>query len=176
MVHLVDIRPSSGTNIERYKTEFRAYWMDGRRDHLSTEFDPDMNNFGPKSEKARAIFEHLYYSSTYSFVKQDYDDNTNGFRDQVNAFIMPEGINLIVSQKLEDIRSAIAGFGAVYGPAERTTINDLYNGNVGAGIATATADDIREISGNRSWRDLVESKGFSSSDLTDIKNDLSIPM
>lgn len=176
-VHMVDIRPASGTNIELYRTEFRAYWMEGGAyDLLSTDFDPTMDNFGPKSEKARAIFEHLYHSSTYRFVKPAYDANTNGFRDQVNAFVMPEGINLIVSQKLEDIRSAIAGFGAVYGPAERTTINDLYNGNAVAGIAAATAADRREISGSRSWRELVESKGFSSSDLTDIKNDLNIPM
>ncbi|MEX2566036.1 MAG: DUF4157 domain-containing protein [Cyclobacteriaceae bacterium] len=174
-VHLVDIRPNRNTDIERYKTEFRAYWMDGNRDHLSTEFDPTMDNFGPKSEKARAIFRHLYFSSTYSFVKTNYDSNANGFRDQVNAFITPDGINLIVSQKLEDIRSAIAGFGAAYGPPERTTIHDLYHGNVGAGIAAADADDRREISGNRYWRMLVESNGFSTSDLTDIKNDLNIP-
>src|SRR5262249_6124866 len=28
-VHAMDVRPGAGTPIERYKTEFRAYWMDG---------------------------------------------------------------------------------------------------------------------------------------------------
>jgi hypothetical protein len=175
-VHLVDIRPGSGTEIERYRTEFRAYWMDGERDHLGSAFDPAMDNFGPRSEKSRAIFEHLYRSATYDFVKDNYDPNTRGFRDQVNAYIVPDGINLLVSQKLEEIRSAIVGFSSSYGAAQRTRINDLYNGNVAAGIAVANADERREISGNQAWRSLVERMGFSAADLTDIKNDLGIPV
>ncbi len=175
-LHMVDIRPGSNSDIEKYKTEFRAYWMDGRRDKFSTRFDPTMDSLGPKSEKARAIFKHLYYSTTYKYVKTAYDDNTNGFRDQVNAFIIPDGINLLVSQKLEDIRAAIAGFGATYGAAQQTKIKDLYNGNAAAVIISATAEDKREISGNRYWRTLVESKGFSPADLALIKKDLNIPV
>jgi hypothetical protein len=52
----------------------------------------------------------------------------------------------------------------------------LYNGNVAAGIAVANADERREISGNQAWRSLVERMGFSAADLTDIKNDLGIPV
>lgn len=174
-VHALDRRPSSSSTIERYKTEFRAYWMDGTFDNRpngtprSTAFDPTMSNRGPKSEKARAIFNHMYGSPTYPFVKPAYDANTDHFREQVDAFIIPDGINLIVSSNLERLRDAIAHFTGVGFAAHRAHILSLYN------AAAMTAEDRREISGNRAWRDLVESK-YTGANRTTIKNDLHIPI
>lgn len=179
-VHALDRRPASGSTIERYKTEVRAYWMSGEFDRApavgagpgplrSTAFDPTMDNRGPKSEKARAIFDHMYGSPTYPWVKPNYDANTNHFREQVDAFIVPDGINLIVSSNLERLRAAIAAFTGAGFAAHRTHILSLYN------AATMTPEDRREISGNRYWRDLVESK-YAGAQRTTIKNDLHIPI
>jgi hypothetical protein len=179
-VHALDRRPASSTTIERYKTEFRAYWASGEFDRApgvggapgplrSTAFDPTLSSRGPKSEKSRAIFDHMYGSDTYPFVKTDYDANTNHFREQVDAFVVPDGINLIVSSNLERLRAAIAAFGGGGFAAHRAHVLALYN------AVAMTADDRREISGNRAWRDLVESK-YTGVNRTTIKNDLHIPI
>ncbi|MDX6529953.1 MAG: hypothetical protein QOH41_2243 [Blastocatellia bacterium] len=179
-VHALDRRPASSTTIERYKTEFRAYWASGEFDHApgvggapgplrSTAFDPTLSSRGPKSEKSRAIFDHMYGSDTYPFVKPNYDANTSHFREQVDAFVVPDGINLIVSSNLERLRAAIAAFGGGGFAAHRAHVLALYN------AVAMTVDDRREISGNRAWRDLVESK-YTGVNRTTIKNDLHIPI
>jgi hypothetical protein len=177
-VHVVDIRPHAGSTIERYKTEFRAYWMDGGFDRRpgvgaapgplrSTAFDPSMDNRGPKSEKARAIFNHMYGSPTYDFVQPAYDANTLHFREQVDAFVVPDGINLLVSTRLENLRGAIEAYAAAGFAAHQANVRALY--------AATNADDKREITGNRSWRDLVERKYLVQAEQTAIKVELAIP-
>ncbi|MCK4623494.1 MAG: helix-turn-helix domain-containing protein [Desulfuromonadales bacterium] len=166
-VHAVDVSGGTG-DIEHYKMEFRAYWMEGNpaRDALSSAFNPSMDNNGPKSERSRDIFDHVYGNPTYPWVKPNYDANTSGFRDQVNAYIVPDGINLIVSDDLANFRNLIAGLPA--GPYA------AQQAGVQAAFAALNALEEREIRGNRAWRELVESK-YSGSDLDDIKNDLNIP-
>jgi hypothetical protein len=178
-VHVVDVRQNPTAEIERYKAEFRAYWMDGSFDRRpstggapgplrSTAFDPAMDNRGPKSEKARAIFNHLYGSPTYPFVRPEYDANVNRFREQVDAFVIPDGINLIVSARLENLRARIENYSGSGFAAHRTGVRSLH--------AATTAEDRREIVGNRSWRDLVERKYPVAAEKTAIKGDLGIPV
>src|SRR4029453_7909042 len=94
-----------------YVAEFRAYWVEGRGAKLSTAFDPSMDNRGPKSKRSRDIFDFLYteMNTTYPFVKQHYDLNTNGFRDKVNDYIFPDGINLLLSGHLTALRTENEG-------------------------------------------------------------------
>lgn len=167
-VHAVDRRPDADTFIEHYKTEFRAYWMEGSPifDTLSTAFEPTMDHVGPKSARARAIFNHLYGSPTYSWVRPNYDGNINHFREQVNAFIVPDGINLIVSVALENLRRAIEAHTGSGFTAHRANVQTLF--------ALCDATDRREISGNRSWRALVERK-YPLARENLIKGDLGIP-
>jgi hypothetical protein len=165
-VHALDRRPHASYNIERYKTEFRAYWMEGAFNSESTAFDPSLDNMGPKSPRARKIFENLYGSSTYPWVKPLYDANTNHFREKVDAYIVPDGINLINSVRLEHLRAMIEGFSGTFN-THRTAVQTYYN-------STCDADDKQEISGNPSWRALVERK-YNSSQQPLIKADLSIP-
>lgn len=171
-VHMIDKRPDSGTPIERYKSEFRAYWYEGdvSRDALSTEFDETMDSFGPKSAKARNIFKHVYNSPAYAYVKENYDANTGGFRDKVNAFIVPDGINVIVSVRIDDLRNKVANLprGIVYkGSTHQTNVQTEY--------AKLNADDKQEVTGSRYWRTLAESKGYSANDTMELKTDLGIP-
>ncbi|GFO97055.1 hypothetical protein ig2599ANME_1253 [groundwater metagenome] len=166
-VHAVDIRLGSSSLIEQYKTEFRAYWMSGDFNAMSTAFDPTMNNFGPRSERSRAIFNHLYGSPTYRDIRRHYDKNIAHFRERVNAFIVPDGINLIVSLRLDSLRAAIEAFTGSGFTAHRAAIQALY--------ALCDATDRQEISGSRYWRALVERK-YSSSQENLIKGDLNIPI
>lgn len=177
-VHAVDYTPAGpDDNFESYKKEFRAYWASGAYDRRpgvggapgplrSTAFDPGMDNKGPKSDRARAIFDHLYGSQTYPFVRPAYDNNTNQFREKVNAYIIPDGINLIVSVRLDNLRRAVEAYTRVGFAAHKARIRDLY--------ALCDADDKREISGNRAWLDLVNSK-YPPAELKEIKAELHIP-
>ena len=107
-------------------------------------YDPTLTPPGPKSPRARAIFETLYGSVTYPAMKSAYDNNTDGFRDEVDNTLVPDGINLILSGPLAELRRVIetsfrfflrsrvqafmgvgappAAPGAVLSPAERAQV------------------------------------------------------
>ena len=180
-VHALDIRPDSGTDIEHYKTEFRAYWMDGRFGPpdqgtcpspalgcKSTVYNPGLSPPGPKSERARAIFNLLYGSGTYPFVEPAYDNNTNGFRQVVDSYLIPDGINLIVSLKLEALRDLIEDYGW-------SSAYWAFRLRVQAQVSGLNDDEQNEITRNRAWRDLVERQVTSESNQTEIKTIMGIP-
>lgn len=193
-VHAYDVREDSNTPLERYKTEFRAYWMDGRygpplegscpegeaperctdlrRRCLDTNYCAELPAPGPKTPRSRRIFNHLYGSTTYRFVKENYDENVDGFRQAVDQYVIPDGINLIASVWLEQLRGVIdlwngSNFEAfrervLYwtAPAPRGRLNDMERA---------------QVRGGRAWRDLVERKVRDSDQQRQIKQDMGIP-
>jgi hypothetical protein len=139
-------------DFERYATEFRAYWIMGVGAGESTAPDPTMSNLGPKSPRANRIFRHVYGSQTYPFVQPAYDGNVDHFRERVDNLLHPDGINLTLSGPLSDLRAEIESYvssAAAY-PGKKAAVLAKY--------ALCSADDRKEISDNRAWRDLVESK------------------
>ncbi|MGH2561693.1 MAG: hypothetical protein ACRDJH_21720 [Thermomicrobiales bacterium] len=99
----------------RYKTEFRAYWIDGDFDGNSassgTATDPKFDN-----AKQEAIFLHLWGTKeddTYAeWLRPTYRANpTVGgkkFQDLVHGYTHPEGINLINSPRIDDLYNSLA--------------------------------------------------------------------
>jgi hypothetical protein len=187
-VHALDVRPGSDTILERYKTEFRAYWMDGRfgppnqaicsgspgcRD---ARFDPSLPPPGPKSPRARIIFEGLYGNITYRFVKTAYDNNTDGFREAVDNYLIPDGINLIASTRLEALRALIDGGVGGSFATFRASVQAFMGVGVPPPAGVLDADERNEIQRNRAWRDLVDRKVTSSVERNQIKSDLGIPL
>jgi hypothetical protein len=183
-VHALDIRPGAGTVIEEYKTEFRAYWMDGRYgppdgavplvpdpNFHSTAYDETMTPPGPKSPRARAIFNTVYGSATYPRFKPAYDNNIGGFRAAVDSYLVPDGINLVVSRRLEALRALISAHPA-------TLLHDVrqFTGTVAPppALGVLQADERTEITGNMAWRDLVESS-VPHALVTPLKTELGIP-
>ena len=80
-------------------TEFRAYWTDGRfgppnsaLGAFSAEFDPIIAPPGPKSPRANRIFNEVYDDTRlYPWCMPACDQNTNHFREGVNAMLVPPG-------------------------------------------------------------------------------------
>ena len=146
-VHALDVRPGDNAPLERYKTEFRAYWMDAHlgpplegscpEDQkakrctdlggscLDTSYCAELPPPGPKTPRSRSIFNHLYGSPTYDFVKTSYDGNVDGFRRAVDQYVVPDGIDLIVSIRLDDLRILVDGWNGrgfpTSGPASAPT-------------------------------------------------------
>lgn len=151
-VHALDnYRPLQKVSapLEDYKSEFRAYWHDGSFDKYSTAFDPSMDSRGPKSQKARAIFENVYYGAAYQHIRKEYDE-VKAFRNTVNSILVPDGINLVVSPHLEELRKVIQQIGSDKPElgAAKEQVAKLYQ--------KCTPEEIQQISGNRAWRDIVE--------------------
>jgi len=187
-VHALDL-PESVADIYRYQTEFRAYWMDGRYGPpfqancplpaggcKEVFFDPNMLPPGPKSPRAREIFNFLYGNNSYAFVKPAYDTNAGGFRDMVDNLLVPDGIDLIASVRLERLRMLINGYAGADFPGTKSKIRKMAGTELPAPPGGALdAEELREIRGNREWRDLVEKK-FPAGERNDIKRELGIPL
>jgi hypothetical protein len=152
-IHAID-QPFTST-FERYQTEFRAYWVQGFPDPahpLPTEFDPALpETIGPRSRRANAIFKHLYDSATYGWVKPAYDNNVGGFRNRVDAYLYPDGINLLISARLGALRTEIESFAGPGGYDPKRAV-------ITAQFGLLDAAEKQEVAGNRVWRDLVETK------------------
>jgi hypothetical protein len=141
--------PAGGYDaFSRYCTEFRAYWVDGRFDSLSTEYDASFT-FGPKSARANALFQHIY--SSYDYTKTSYDTD-GAFREKVDHYLYPDGTNLIVSLHLDALRNAVR---------DHTGTFAARHARVSAAYGACTTDDKAQITSQRAWRDDVE-KNFST--------------
>jgi hypothetical protein len=100
----------------RYRTEFRAYWIDGDFDGNSTApgtaADPKFDN-----AKQEAIFLHMYGTGpkdVYAvWLRPNYDGNkavgSQKFKDLVHGYTHPEGVNLINSPRIDDLYNRLMG-------------------------------------------------------------------
>jgi hypothetical protein len=175
--HALDVHVAPDTAMEQeYKTEFRAYWNDGRFNAYPTKFDPSMPAPGPRSGRSRKIFEQMYGSATYPRVKPAYDGDP-AFRRMVDNLLFPDGINIILSPRLDALQALISA-GVVPNFA---TFRDKVRAFVGKGpnpapaVGKLNAVEQAAVRNSRAWRDLVESKVPVPAEATTIKTDLSIP-
>jgi hypothetical protein len=128
---------------------------------------------GPKSPRARAIFQHLY--DDYDYVQPAYDNNTDGFRDEVDQYVIPDGLNLIVSVRLEALRKLVAGFDGSNFPDFRAKVQAFTGIGPPPPEGEFTIDDRAAIASSRAWRDLVNAKVPGAAHRAAIKTDLGIP-
>jgi hypothetical protein len=197
-VHALDVRPGQNAPLERYKTEFRAYWMDGHLGPplegscpadkkpkkctdlmgvcLDTSYCAELPPPGPKTPRSRSIFNHLYGSPTYDFVKTNYDENVDGFRRAVDQYVVPDGIDLIASIRLDDLRILIDGWNGRSFADLRSQVRAYVReeGPVPP-HGRLTSEEKEQVRGNRAWRNLVERKVELEVARRQLKKDLGIP-
>ena len=197
-VHALDVRPGDDAPLERYKTEFRAYWMDAHlgpplegscpEDQkakqctdlggscLGTSYCAELPPPGPKTPRSRSIFNHLYGSPTYDFVKTNYDKNVDGFRRAVDQYVIPDGIDLIVSIRLDDLRILIDRWNGRGFPDFRVRVRAYVRPEGDAPPHGRLSEEEKvQVRGNRAWRNLVERKVEYAAQRQIIKHDLGIP-
>jgi hypothetical protein len=93
----------------RYKTEFRSYYVTGA-------FDPATNSTAPGSApapwdnaKQKAIFDHMYTGVYAEWLKPNYDGDTavdgetDHFQALVHGYKQPEGVNLTNSPRVDEL-------------------------------------------------------------------------
>lgn len=175
--HALDLQVTPATALEQqYKTEFRAYWNDGRFNAKASTFDPTMTPPGPRAPRARAIFEQMYGSPTYPFMKPAYDGDP-AFRVMVDNFLFPDGINVILSSRL-DVLQGLVSAGTVGGVA---AFRNKVRAFVGLGPnppppgGILDAGERAAIRSSRTWRDLLDALVATPAERAAIKSDLGIP-
>ena len=189
-IHGLDFSPvDPHSTLEAYKAEFRAYWMMGKYGPPDTAtcpkgdakckpaiYDESMIPPGPKSPRARAIFDHVYNSPAYAHLKAAYDSDGAGFRQFADSYLVPDGINLTVSPRTDDLRLLIDGWDGKDFPAFKSEVNRFLGIGAPPTNGVLTADDRAEIVRSRSWRDLVELKVKKKAQQIEIKTMLGIPL
>jgi len=94
----------------RYKTEFRAWWLDG---DFGGQSDTKGSAAAPfDNARQKAIFDHFMATGSYNeWLKPNYDDNKEvhgrKFQDLVHAYTRPEGVNLRNSPRIDDLYVAL---------------------------------------------------------------------
>lgn len=90
----------------RYKTEFRAYWMDGRYNSLSDVNPPAGDTEGWKNERQKAIYDNMVKSGIYNWLPENMKKNKKvdgtHYKDMVLNYSKPEGVNLYNSRRIND--------------------------------------------------------------------------
>jgi hypothetical protein len=114
----------------RYKTEFRAWWIDGDMDEHSEASGTAKN---PKFDNAKqqAIFDMFYSSPSYgTWLKPNYDDNKEvggeKFQDLIHGYKRPESINLINSTRIDDFSRALEKCGRGDKDSKKDPLKSLY--------------------------------------------------
>lgn len=103
-------RGSPEDSWNRYKTEFRAYWIAGFQSESTRSGTATKTGFD--NAKQEAIFDHLMGSTLYNvWLQPNYNNNTEvsgqRFKDLVHNYTMPEGVNLINSPRIDDFFRAL---------------------------------------------------------------------
>jgi hypothetical protein len=184
--HFLD--PDAFTPIQSYKTEFRAYWMDGRfgppelptapnPGDLTAEFDPTIAPPGPKSPRANRIFHETYDNPVlYPYCKPNYDNNTNHFREQVDSYLVPDGINLILARQVDRLRALFSGGVGASFAAFRTQVRRFFGVGPPPVGGALNADEKDFITRSRAWRDTVDNlAGATGPQKATLKTDMGIP-
>ncbi len=153
-----------------YKTEFRAYWADGRFDSKPDAYDPFLTGKGPKTPRSRAIFELLYGNKLlYGYVKKAYDSDT-AFKAAVNAFVAPEGKTVQHPARLTLLHLFIQSLKpGRHEPARWTMIKPLFQLH----RAMLQPGDGAYMKAQKDWQDLLK-RQFVAEQLADVTRILGI--
>ena len=97
---------AEGTGVmSSYRNQFNSLWDAPPHNALPADFDPTLDSKGPRNKRARSIFTVLYASAA---IKTAYDSNTPaGFREMCDTLAGPEGINLIASPRVQNLRALL---------------------------------------------------------------------
>ena len=109
--HRADLHGDS--DLESYKTEFRAYWM-GSRESDPWSTTKIVRHLGYEwTERQWGIFNALYNSTTYAYVKKAWDaeaglaPSARVFRDGVVGFQWPTSVNPTNSMRVDILATAV---------------------------------------------------------------------
>jgi hypothetical protein len=143
------------TALEGYKTEFRAYWLgSGEYNHLSPT--RRVMHMGHEwNERQWAIFDHLYNSPDYAYVKAGWDadeaqpdPHKRRFQIGVRAFSRPESINPYNSPRVTDFYRRVMATSHADCDADTTASPNPNIQAVRAALAALEPADRHDVRGN----------------------------
>jgi hypothetical protein len=150
------------TEIERYKTEFRAYWLgSGEFDSVSSR--ARVRHLGYEwNARQWAIFHHLYTDPAYDYVKTKWDaDNAQpdrtkrDFQQAVIAFTRPESVNPDNSIRIDDFYEALKDTTPADCAAHTADSVNVKAGALLAALHALDAGERRQVRRNRLYESLL---------------------
>jgi hypothetical protein len=124
----------------RYKTEFRAYWVDARIGGAET---PGSAAAPFDNARQKGVFDHLYKDYA-EWLKPNYDGNKDvhgkKFQDLVHGYIKPEGVNLRNSPRIDDLYAAAGRCGPGNVDTSKPPLSELM-----AAAGALNADDLSYV-------------------------------
>jgi hypothetical protein len=150
------------TEIERYKTEFRAFWMGSGEFNSVSPTDKEEHLGWTWNARQWAIFDNLYGDPVYGWLKTAWDAENGepnrskrGFQRAVVAFSLPASINPANSLRTDDFYQAVKATS----PADCTADSPAQpNANVSAvraELGKLDAADRHDIHLNRLFGDVL---------------------
>jgi hypothetical protein len=145
--HKADLH--GATDLEGYKTEFRAYWL-GSKEYNNLSATRKVRHFGYVwTARQWAIFNHMYSSADYAYVKTAWDaeagHHAQPFRSGVLSFRWPSSVNPNNSVRIDAFAAAVTA--ASYADCAADTAA-TPNPNVEAvrqAVAALQAGDKRDV-------------------------------
>lgn len=139
-----------------YRNEFNAKFESTRFSALSSDFDPALDSKGPRSQRARSVFNEIYNDVANPRFKTAYDTRAPlAFREMCDTMLGPDGTNLTASPRLQELRATLAGpVVSAINAADPLYVALL--GRVTPKAAALDARDRQELDRQHSWRLAVD--------------------
>ncbi|HHG85854.1 MAG TPA: hypothetical protein ENJ82_13995, partial [Bacteroidetes bacterium] len=111
-----------------YQTEFRAYWLDGNKGSKSDQSGTGTAGFD--NARQQAIFDQLFNSPLYLFLKKTWDANPEvmgkPFRQQIYDLKRPIGMNLLNSPRVDTFYLALSKCEQTHTVVTDTPLRELF--------------------------------------------------
>src|SRR6185436_7504838 len=102
VAHLSAAQNGAPSLFERYRAQFNAEWHVSNLANVPTHFEPSLDSKGPRTFKARMIFERIY--EVDDAIRNAYDTNRAGIRERIDTYSAPESFNPLDSPRLQKLR------------------------------------------------------------------------
>jgi hypothetical protein len=171
--HAADLH--GNTDLERYKSEFRAYWL-GSGEFNSESPTAHVHHLGwTWTARQWAIFDDMYNDPTYGYVKTawdaenaEHDRTKRSFQNDVIAFARPESINPENSIRVDDFHQAVQAASHADCAADSAAHPNAKVTAVRTALAALDAADRADIKASAAF-DATLAAQLSGAVLTDVR-------
>jgi hypothetical protein len=146
------------TDLEGYKTEFRAYWLGSGEYNALSPTRRVMHMGHEWNERQWAIFDRMYNDPTYAYVKKAWDADEaqpdlrrRAFQIGVRGFARPESINPYNSPRVQDFYRSVMATSHADCDADSTASPNAHVQAVRTALAALDPADRRDIHRNDSF-------------------------
>lgn len=174
--HAADLHDN--TDLGRYKSEFRAYWL-GSGEFNSVSATAQVHHLGwTWNARQWAIFDDMYNDTTYGYVKTawdaengEHDRTKRAFQNDVVNFKRPESVNPENSIRVDDFQQAVQAASHADCTADSAAHPNAKVTAVRTALAALDANDRADVKASTDF-DAMLTAHLTGTVLTDVRTAL----